>query len=537
GVRISTDDNTTESFEVLDISDDGTKVAFITSARLLPSEDLNTQADVYVRDLSRGETTLVSRSENPLDDDFGRAGGTTTTEVSISGDGRYVAFQSSAALVVEDFDGDTDVYIRDTQTGALLLASGPETGSVTDFDLSASGDTLAFSTDGALDDDDLNEASDVYVVELDLARFRVADRFRVSETEEGRELIGGESYGAVLSRDGGRLAFISTADDLAPYQGEIDFQENNTDERLYFLDLDGGGLTTTPLRYIEDRSADNQDSGRTGVHYDLTDEGGAIYRRQVDAAPGGSRSVSDTFSFVDPVALDDDDHAATFDLNRFGTAIRAEIDGPNDVDVFSFRTSSQSGDVFAVSVEGAGAGAGTLADAQVRIYSSQVSPTNEIAFDQDSGVGRDAFVTFQTTNNTRYFIEVEGAGSSTGSYRLLIDEADIGSDRRTPVFLQEDAPISDSVRENQPDWFRFDGEGGETFVFTLDQGPFEFGVQKLAELQILSAEEEVLAESAFPGAEGLMFTPEEDGLYYVVVSTTDVSDSYTLSVDRLDELL
>src|SRR5262249_35446999 len=74
-----------------DITAGGRYVVFSTEAQLVP-DDTNAFDDVYLKDLSTGQTTLVSRATG--------TGAVSTTgssfEASISDDGRYVAFVSQA---------------------------------------------------------------------------------------------------------------------------------------------------------------------------------------------------------------------------------------------------------------------------------------------------------------------------------------------------------------------------------------------------------------------------------------------------------
>ncbi|WP_344056441.1 S8 family serine peptidase, partial [Sphaerisporangium rubeum] len=94
------------------LSDDGRTVAFYTYAANLVPGDTNGQTDVYVRDLAAGTLERVSGG-------LGGAEGDGTSELpALSGDGRYVAFQSTSANLV---DGDTnrrsDIFLHDRRPG------------------------------------------------------------------------------------------------------------------------------------------------------------------------------------------------------------------------------------------------------------------------------------------------------------------------------------------------------------------------------------------------------------------------------------
>jgi BNR repeat protein/WD40 repeat protein len=106
------------------ISDDGRRVAFSSNE---PDWDPHAPApqgtqQVYVREVPRAETTLVSRVS-------GRAGAPATrqsNDPSLSPDGRFVAFDSLADnLDLDSRDGpnDVDIFIRDIRGGRTALAS------------------------------------------------------------------------------------------------------------------------------------------------------------------------------------------------------------------------------------------------------------------------------------------------------------------------------------------------------------------------------------------------------------------------------
>lgn len=91
------------------ISGDGRSVVFRSSAGNLVTGDSNGAADVFLRDLARGTTTLLSISTlggqtSPLD---------SVADLAISRDGRYAAFWSSSDLLVNgDTNGLNDIFVR-----------------------------------------------------------------------------------------------------------------------------------------------------------------------------------------------------------------------------------------------------------------------------------------------------------------------------------------------------------------------------------------------------------------------------------------
>ncbi|UCB46685.1 MAG: PD40 domain-containing protein, partial [Spirochaetota bacterium] len=87
------------------ISGDGRYVAFESAATNLVPGDTNGAEDVFIHDTQTGTTTRVSV------DSEGTEGDGDSCELSISADGRYVAFESRATnLVAFDYNETWDVF-------------------------------------------------------------------------------------------------------------------------------------------------------------------------------------------------------------------------------------------------------------------------------------------------------------------------------------------------------------------------------------------------------------------------------------------
>jgi Tol biopolymer transport system component len=101
------------------VSSDGRYVAFASEADNLVANDANGCRDVFVRDLLLGTNILASASTNNV-----APGDRLSTEPALSGDGRYVAFTSSADnLVPGDTNKAQDVFVRDLPGGTTALVS------------------------------------------------------------------------------------------------------------------------------------------------------------------------------------------------------------------------------------------------------------------------------------------------------------------------------------------------------------------------------------------------------------------------------
>ncbi|MBF0123757.1 MAG: VCBS repeat-containing protein [Magnetococcales bacterium] len=124
------------------ISDDGRFVAFASGDYIwdpgLVSGDSNGYADIFVYDRSLYKISRVSTASN------GFQSNGHSHELSISGDGRFVAFASSASnLVSDDTNGTTDIFIVSTTTIPIPLAL--DLAAADDNDISNS-DNITFQT-------------------------------------------------------------------------------------------------------------------------------------------------------------------------------------------------------------------------------------------------------------------------------------------------------------------------------------------------------------------------------------------------------
>ncbi len=109
------------------ISGDGRLVAFSSLASNLIPGDSNSAADTFVRDRQTGTTMLAS-----VDSGGNLANGQSST-TSISFEGRYVSFSSSASnLVTGDTNGVTDAFVHDRGPGCASGTVNVSSGSVPD---------------------------------------------------------------------------------------------------------------------------------------------------------------------------------------------------------------------------------------------------------------------------------------------------------------------------------------------------------------------------------------------------------------------
>jgi hypothetical protein len=129
-------------------SADGRSVAFVSVATNLVAGDTNGLPDAFVRDRQTSTTTRVSVATGG-----GQAtGGSGVSNVVISGDGRFVAFDSSSTnLVAGDTNLASDVFVHDRQTGTTTrksVSTGGAQANVGGGGGSPVGNILSISFDG-----------------------------------------------------------------------------------------------------------------------------------------------------------------------------------------------------------------------------------------------------------------------------------------------------------------------------------------------------------------------------------------------------
>jgi len=152
------------SCDIPSVSDDGNVVAFESVDDTLDAKDNNVHSDIYARNLQTSKTVLVSVAAT------GNAGNHDSWFPSISGDGRFVAFESWASdLIASDKGPHGDIFVRDLQAGKTACASMTAAGVQANHDcfypaLSKDGRILAFESEAwNLVPGDTNGTKDIFV--------------------------------------------------------------------------------------------------------------------------------------------------------------------------------------------------------------------------------------------------------------------------------------------------------------------------------------------------------------------------------------
>ncbi len=213
------------------VSADGRFVAFQTDADNLggPAEDVT---NIYLYDRDRKKVELISRQSKSA----GGAGADGfANDPSISNDGRYVSFETDADNLGGPIDTSVDnIYVYDRERDKVKLVSrrsqngGGAAGNdfSNDPSISGNGRYVAFETESTNLGGPLNTVAgedNVYVYDLDRKRVELVSRASNGEGGDSLSRTSSEGGGAI-SRSGRFVVFQSLADNLG---GPIDTNVDN----------------------------------------------------------------------------------------------------------------------------------------------------------------------------------------------------------------------------------------------------------------------------------------------------------------------
>lgn len=234
-----------------DISGDGNIVAFDSFASNLATSDTNASRDVFVKNMTSGDLTLISRTTSS-------EGNGNSNNPSISADGRVVAFISSATnLVASDTNSTEDAFVYNFETDTLervsISTAGVEAnGKTWDVDISANGRYVVFSSSATnLVSGDTEGQRDVFIRDL-----KNDTTTRVSTTSAGAGFAGG-SYAPSVSADGRFVAF----DNGSASEREVP----GSGKDIYLKDMETGDVSQIDIGLNDTSYNDSY-----GAHVDYT---------------------------------------------------------------------------------------------------------------------------------------------------------------------------------------------------------------------------------------------------------------------------
>ncbi|NOQ63187.1 MAG: DUF4214 domain-containing protein [Methyloprofundus sp.] len=229
------------------ISADGHYISYESSNTNLVADDNNAANDIFVYDRLTAATTRISV------DSSGNQASDSSHFPSISADGRYITFSSSAFdLVSNDHNASDDIFVYDQATGQQSLVSINAAGEQADNhsilpSISADGRYIAFnSTASNLVDNDTNDASDVFVYNRKLAtqqRVSLNDAFQQANND---------SFGASISANGRYVTFFSSASNLTS-------DDHNIDKDIFAYDTQNKQQTLISINSSSEQADDKND--------------------------------------------------------------------------------------------------------------------------------------------------------------------------------------------------------------------------------------------------------------------------------------
>ena len=235
-------------------SADGRWVAFQSRATNLVPGDTNGVQDVFVRDRESGETERVSVASDATE------ANKDSGQPSISGDGRYVAFQSKAShLVAGDTNRKRDVFVHDRETGETVRVSVASDGSQAEGEsgfpaISADGRFVAFESKPLhLLPGRTNGETQIFLHDQDTGEITL-----VSVSSDG-PTGNKDSRRAAISADSRFVAFQSKATNLVPF-------DTNRKRDIFVHDRDTG--ETTRVSVASDGTEGDRDSGSPTINAD-----------------------------------------------------------------------------------------------------------------------------------------------------------------------------------------------------------------------------------------------------------------------------
>ena len=278
---------------VPDASADGRYVAFQSVANNLVSDDDNGVGDIFVRDRVLSATVRVSV------DDGGAQSLGDSAELSISADGKWVAFSS-----IGDLDGDTngvsDIFIHNWATGETISISVPSWGITTihsggEPSISADGSLVAFfsSNDNIIGEDpdmnfvcdtncDTNGTNDIFVRD-----WQAGTTTRVSVRTGNVEALGPSNFPAI-SGNGQYVAFTSLASNLAGVTDTLGFNDA-------FIHNLGTGVTERVSAAMGGGEANGSSAGYEGLSVSYDGRYVAFASDASDLIASDTNGLSDIF--------------------------------------------------------------------------------------------------------------------------------------------------------------------------------------------------------------------------------------------------
>lgn len=308
---------------------DGRTVAFVSDATNLTAEPIIAgHSYLYTYDRATHQTTFAPLTPPGTPVDLATLG----HDLAVSGDGRFIAFDTFTAIAAGDSNGRSDIYVHDRQTGQTTRVSVATGGAQNNADslaprLSYDGRFVVFASEG-----------DVLVPGYSGAGTFIHDRqtgvtTAVTVATDGSPANMGGG-GASISDDGRLVAFLSVStnlgDEAIPGKTNIFLHDRQTGETSWVW---------SPPEYVHINFMDMSGDGRylaigteSGCYYDICDDVIHLYDRlagqvigHLDNAYAGSGSYQIIATAGPVVAVLSDAPLVAADTDNFADVYRHDF--------------------------------------------------------------------------------------------------------------------------------------------------------------------------------------------------------------------
>ena len=311
--------------------------------------------------------------------------------------------------------------------------------------------------------------------------------------------------------------------------------------RTYHIDLEGsatdrGSLDDPLLQGVFDSSG----SLIEGTH---NDDGGQGYNSRIVFTPQedgtyylSAGGLNSTGTYLLSVTVETAANKDTTGTVEVGSSVVGAIDLSGDVDWFAVTLEAEKS--YRIDLEGSSTNGGTLGNPYLRgVYDAEgnlISETSDIS----SGFGSNSRVIFTPEEDGIYYVAA-GHFGGIGTYLLSVEAyLDVTADTDTTGTVEVGAIVRGEVDfDGDSDWFAVTLEAEKSYRIDLEGSSTNGGTLGNPHLRgVYDAEGNLISEtsdisSGFGSNSQVIFTPEEDGIYYVAAGHSGGIGTYLLSVE------
>lgn len=205
-----------------------------------------------------------------------------------------------------------------------------------------------------------------------------------------------------------------------------------------------------------------------------------------------------------------------------GEPVTGEIETGGDIDWFAVEF--EQGESYAIDLEGAPTGQGSLPDAFLHVFDEAGA---ELATDDDGGTGFNSRLIFEAPETGTFYIAASAFSTGTGTYTLSVDTFtpppdDVADDRSTEATIAVGESVTGEIEiAGDTDWYAVDLQAGETYAFDLEGTPSGGGTLQDTYLTLYDELGNPIRENDDGGGSfeaSLIFSPGTSGRYFIGAS-------------------